>query len=127
MYFFCVSAPYFIYSSKGHWAEAQRRECQIEPRIAHIKPARAVALGSRTLDYINIAQLRAELLSGDQMSSVGPLSAFVFAERHPCAPRSCVSIAGRHTRNYNHLGTTGTDKCMRLELIFFSPRRTHPT
>ena len=36
-----------------------------------IKPARAVALGSRTLDCINLAQRRAELLSGNQMSSVG--------------------------------------------------------
>jgi len=36
-----------------------------------IKPARAVALGSRTLDCINLAQQRAEWLSGNRMSSVG--------------------------------------------------------
>ena len=44
---FCVSAPYFIYSSKegveGHWAEAQRREYQFEPRIVphRVRPHKA--------------------------------------------------------------------------------------
>ena len=44
---FYVSAPHFVYSLKeggeGHWAEAQRREYQFEPRIVphHVRPRKA--------------------------------------------------------------------------------------
>ena len=35
--------------------------------------------------------------------------------------------ARRPTHNYNKLGTTGADRCMRLELIFASGDRTPPS